>query len=67
MIEKWNNLPKTIKVFIYLALSTILAEGAIELGQLEQTFIIRVLAQIINMGIVLLEESVPVVRAKLKK
>lgn len=65
---KWfDSLPKTVKVFFYLALSTILAEVLVELKVFEQTFIVRVLAQLINLGLVFLEESVPAVRAKFKK
>lgn len=63
----WNELPKTVKVFFYLAGSTILAEILIELGALEQTVIVRVLAQLINLGVVFLEESVPSVKTRLKK
>jgi len=63
----WDNLPKTVKVFFYLALSTILAEVLVELKIFEQTFVIRVSAQLINLALVFLEESVPAVRAKLKK
>ena len=63
----WEKLPKTIKVFVYLAVSIILSEGLIELGGLEQGFIVRILAQIINLGLVLLEETAPAIRAKLSK
>ena len=63
----WESLPKTIKVFCFLALSTILSELAIELGGLEQTFLIRTLAQIINLGLVGVEESVPAIKSRLKK
>lgn len=67
MLKIWNELPKTAKVFFYLALSTILAEVAIELGSLEQTLVIRILAQLINLGIVFLEESVPAIKRRIKK
>ena len=63
----WENLPKTLKVFCFIALSTILSELAIELGGLEQTFLIRTLAQIINLGLVGVEEGVPAIKARLKK
>ena len=63
----WENLPKTLKVFCFLALSTILSELVIELGGLEQTFLIRTLAQIINLGLVGVEEGVPAIKARLKK
>jgi len=63
----WENLPKTLKVFCFLALSTILSELVIELGGLEQTFLIRTLAQIINLGLVGVEESVPAIKSRLKK
>lgn len=63
----WGKLPKTVKVFFYIALSTLLSELLIELRGIEQVFIVRFLAQIINMAIVLIEESVPAVRAKFKK
>jgi len=63
----WESLPKTLKVFCFIALSTILSELAIELGGLEQTFLIRTLAQLINMGLVIVKEGVPAIKAKLKK
>ena len=67
IIETWNNLPKTIKVFFYIALSIILSESAIELLQLEQTFVIRILAQLINLGLVFIEEAVPAVKKRIIK
>jgi len=67
MINKWNNLPKTVKVFAYLIISTLLAEGLVELGNMEKTFLVRVLAQVINLGIVFLQEAVPEVRRRLIK
>ena len=63
----WENLPKTLKVFCFIALSTILSELAIELGGLEQTFLIRISAQLINLGLVGVEESVPAIKSRLKK
>ena len=63
----WEALPKTVKVFFYIAISIVLSEGLIEVANLEQTFVVRVLAQIINLLIVLVEEVEPVVRAKLTK
>ena len=67
VLAAWENLPKTLKVFCFLALSTILSELVIELGGLEQTFLIRTLAQIINLGLVGVEEGVPAIKARLKK
>ena len=67
VIKKWNKLPKSVKVFFYMVLSTILAEGLIELGSLEQSFVIRILAQVINLAIVLIEDVEPIIKAKLKK
>jgi len=64
--EIWDALPKTIKVFFYISISIILSELLIELGNLEETFIVRVLAQIINLIIVFLEELVPEVKEKMK-
>ena len=63
----WESLPKTIKVFFFLALSTILAECLIELGGIDQTFIVRISAQIINLILVAIEESIPAIKARIKK
>ena len=63
--EFWENLPKTVKVFVYLIVSTLLAEVLVELGGMEKTFLVRVLAQVINLGIVFLQEAVPEVRRRL--
>lgn len=65
----WNeDLPKTIKVFFYLVVSIILSELLIEIGNVQsQGFIIRVLAQIINLVLVFLEETVPEVKKRIKK
>lgn len=60
----WDRLPKTIKVFFYLSVSTIFAEILIELKAVEQTLIVRILAQIINLAIVALQESIPAIREK---
>lgn len=65
--QAWSNLPKTAKVLIYVIISTILAELLIELGGMDQTFFVRAGAQIINVLIVFLQESVPSVRNRLKK
>lgn len=67
MVEIWNKLPKTAKVFFYLALSTLLAEILIELRGVEQTLIVRVLAQLINLGIVFLQEAVPATKDRVLK
>lgn len=67
-ISYWNNeMPKTLKVFFYLVVSIILSETLIELGNIEQGFIVRVSAQIINLILVFLEESIPAVKKKFKK
>ena len=63
----WENLPKTIKVFCFLALSTLLSELAIELGVLSQTFLVRISAQLINLLLVGLEQGVPEIKARLSK
>lgn len=65
--EFWDLLPKTVKVLGYLIISTILAEGLIELKGLEQTFIVRILAQIINLVLVFLGDAVPAIRERLSK
>ena len=67
IIKNWENLPKTIKVFFYITISIVLSECLIELGHFENTFIIRILAQIINLVIVFLQEAVPEVKKRLKK
>jgi len=71
MFEKlifiWNNsLSKTVKVFFYLAGSIILSEILIELGNIDQGFIVRVLAQIINLVLVFVEEAIPEVKKRLE-
>ena len=63
----WGALPKTLKVFVYIVVSIILSEGLIELGNLEQGFIVRVLAQIVNLSIVFLEEAIPEVRKRMSE
>lgn len=65
--EIWGSLPKTVKVFFYIAISIILSEALIELGGIEKTFIVRVLAQIINLIMVFLEEAIPEVKNRLSK
>jgi len=54
----WESLPKTVKVFVYMVVSTILAESLIELGGFKQVFIIRVLAQVINLLLVLVKDLI---------
>jgi hypothetical protein len=61
----WARTPKTVKVFFYLALSTFLAELLIEFRGMEQVFIVRFLAQVINLGIVFLQEAIPEARRRL--
>lgn len=65
VLNIWNNLPKTVKVFFYLALSTILAEVLIELNAIEQTLLVRISAQLINLVIVFLQEAIPEARRRL--
>jgi hypothetical protein len=67
MTKLWNKLPKTVKVFFYLALSTVLAEVLVELKLVEQTILVRLLAQIVNLVIVFLQESIPAVKARFTK
>jgi hypothetical protein len=64
--EFWVKLPKTAKVFAYIALSILLSELLIELANLEQVFFVRFLAQVINLAVVFLQEAVPAVRDRLK-
>lgn len=65
--ETWESLPKTIKVFCYIVVSIILSETLIELGNLERTYFVRVLSQIINLAIVFIKEAVPEVKKRLSK
>jgi hypothetical protein len=67
IIAIYESLPKTVKVFGYLALSTILAELLIELGGLEQTFLVRISAQLINLGLVFAEQTAGTVKERLRK
>ncbi len=68
MQQKWENLDPTLKVFIYLAISTILSEILIDLGNLKQTLLVRISAQLINLAIVFIEKDfVPALKRKLKK
>lgn len=62
-----EKLPKTVKVFFYIAISIVLSEALIEIGGFKQTFIIRILAQIINLVIVFLQETIPEVKNRLAK
>lgn len=64
--EIWNNLPKTIKVFFYISLSTILSEVLIEIGRFEQTFLIRISAQLINLGLVFLGDVITEVKTRIE-
>lgn len=64
--EVWNRLPKTAKVFVYLVVSILLSESLIELAHLEQGFIVRVLAQVVNLTLVFLQEAVPAVKSRFK-
>ena len=65
MIEFFDKLPKTVKVFGYLAISTILAEILIELKAIDQSLIVRILAQLINLTIVAIQEAVPAIKDRL--
>jgi len=65
IINIWESMPKTVKVFFYLVISIILSETLIEIGNLERTFIIRISAQIINLILVYLGEVVPEVKNRL--
>jgi hypothetical protein len=67
IIAIYESLPKTVKVFGYLALSTILAELLIELRGLEQTFLVRISAQLINLGLVFAEQTAGTVKERLRK
>ena len=61
--EVWDNLPKSAKVLVYMIISFILSEGLIEIGKFEQTFLIRVSAQIINLLLVFIVDLVKEVKA----
>lgn len=65
--EYWDKLPKTVKVFFYIAFSYSLKELAVYLGAFEDSFFADYLVGLINIVIVFLEESVPAVRAKLSR
>jgi thiamine pyrophosphate-dependent acetolactate synthase large subunit-like protein len=65
--EIWEALPKSAKVLFYVGISTVLAEAVIELGNFEQTFLIRVLAQLINLLIVFIQDLIVEVKARLEK
>jgi len=67
ILNIWNSMPKTGKVFGYLAVSILASETLIELAHLEQGFLVRVLAQLINLGLVFLQEAVPAVKARMTK
>ena len=67
VVNFWNKLPKTAKVFVYIAISMVLSEVVVELGNMEDAFLVRISAGIINLLLVFLQESVPAVRAKLSK
>lgn len=63
----WEGLPKTVKVFAFLAVSSFLAEVIVELGGLEQTLTVRWLGVYINLIIVGVIEATPILRDKLSK
>jgi hypothetical protein len=63
----WDVLPKTVKVFIYLAISTILSEVLVELKTVDQTFLVRISAQLINLAIVLVQEVIPAIKNRIAK
>lgn len=65
--EYWGKLPKTAKVFFYIALSYSLKELAVYLGAFKDSFFADYLVGLINIGIVFLEESVPAVRDRLRR
>lgn len=61
--EMWDSLPKSAKVLVYMIVSFILSEGLIEIGKFEQTFLIRVSAQIINLLLVFIVDLVKEIKA----
>lgn len=65
--SQWEALPKTAKVFFYVAVSFILSEIAVELGAFDEIFIPRVLGGLINIALVFIEEAVPEVRKRINK
>jgi hypothetical protein len=67
IITTWDSLPKSARVLIYVSISTILAEAIIEIGKFEQTFFIRVLAQLINLGIVFIQDLITEIKALTNK
>lgn len=68
MEQKWENLNPTIKVFIYLSVSTALSEILLDLTNSKQTLFVRIGAQLINLAIVFIEKDlVPPLRKRFKK
>ena len=63
----WGNLPKTVKVFFYLAVPLVLAEILIELRGMEDVLYVRISAGLIHLLIVALEETVPAVKDLISK
>lgn len=68
MEQKWENLNPTVKVFIYLSVSTALSEILLDLTNSKQTLFVRIGAQLINLAIVFIEKDlVPPLRKRFKK
>jgi len=67
IIAIWNSLPKTAKVFCYVAISYILSEALIEIGKFEQTFLIRISAQLINLALVFIGDLITEIKGRIEK
>ena len=63
----WGKLPKTVKVFCFLAVSYTLKAVAVELGAFEDSFFADYLVGIINIALVFFPEAVPEARKLLKR
>lgn len=68
ILNRWNALPKTVKVFVYLAVSALLGQLSIDLGLIAENSLLAKYALIpINIAIVLLQETAPAVKSRLTK
>lgn len=66
--QLWDNLPKTVKVFVYLLASALLSQLAIDVAGLAESSIwAKYLLIPINLLLVFLNKDVPAIRARIKK
>lgn len=63
----WESLPSTAKVFVYLLVSGVLAELALDLNVIGDVWWAHYLLIPINLAIVLIQKDVPEVYRKLRK